>query len=72
MTDLIDIDHEYDDDGNEIEDSFVVELDGKPADLYQLSHEYFICEVDAHAFAEEVSNETGTPITWSCLRPAWA
>ncbi|GAA5141102.1 hypothetical protein [Thalassotalea piscium] len=72
MADLIYIDHEYDGDGNEIEDKYVVELDGKPADEYSLSHDYYNSVVDAHAFAEEVSDQTGVKITWGCLRPAWA
>ena len=72
MKDFIHIDHEYGDDGNEIEDSYVLELDGVPADEYGLSHDYFDSVVDAHAFAEEVSEETGVEITWGCMRPAWA
>ncbi len=72
MADLIHIDHEYDDSGNEKEDSYVVELDGKAADQYDLSHDYYSSVVDAHAFAEEVSESTGIEITWGCMRPAWA
>lgn len=72
MTDLIHIDHEYDDDGNEIDDCYVVELDGKAAEQYNLSHDYFPEVVDAHAFAEEVSESTGITISWGCMRPAWA
>lgn len=72
MADLIHISLETDGDGNELEDKYVVELDGEPADLYSLSHDYFDSAVDAHAFAEQVSEETGVAITWGCSKPAWA
>lgn len=72
MTELIRIDHEYDDDGNEVEDSYVVVLNGAPADEYGLSHDYFDSAEDAHSFAEDASEQTGVEITWACMKPAWA
>lgn len=72
INDSIVIDNEYDEDGNEIESLFVVELSGKPNDVFSTSHEYFDSDVDAHDFAEQVSEETGVKITWNCYRPAWA
>ena len=70
--DEIIISEEFDDEGEVIEGAYQVTLKGRPADLYSISTDYFDSEVDAHAFAEEVSNETGVPITWDCLKPGWA
>ena len=68
MADLIEISEDDAEDGSE--PTYEVRLDGVPADLYD--NESFDRLVDAHAFAEQVSKETGIPITWSCIRPGWA
>lgn len=72
MANSITIDYEYDDNGNEIDESYVVALTGLPSDEFGISEDYFTSTVDAHEFANEVSAETDTEITWLCMRPAWA
>ncbi|MDP2566433.1 hypothetical protein [Pseudoalteromonas marina] len=72
MANSITIDYEYDDDGNEIDESYVVALTGLPADEFGISEDYFTSDIDAHEFAKEVSLETDTKITWLCMRPGWA
>lgn len=69
--DLIEIAHDVDDEGEELEEAYVVRLQGAPADLYSLSHEYCDNLVSAYEFADEVSKESGVPITWECPKPGW-
>ncbi|MBD1389480.1 hypothetical protein IC617_08575 [Neiella sp. HB171785] len=68
----ITIDIKWDEDGNEDEGRYVVTLSGTPADEFAIDEEEFDRDVDAHAFAEEVSETTGIAITWGCAKPAWA
>lgn len=72
MNNIISINNEYDDDGNEIDESYVVELVGSPSDTFGITEDYYSSLIDAHEFANEVAEETGTKITWLCMRPSWA